>query len=80
MDKKEERKEERTFEEKACMIKLKDSKAKFDLMKMEKENGQYFSQGVGFNFCSYLPESEYFATYSNLSGGLEILTSGEPTP
>ena len=80
MDKKGDRKEERTFEEKACMFKLEENKAKFDLFAMEKEDGQYFSQGVGFNFCAYLPDSEYFASYSNLSGGLEILTSGEPTP
>ena len=39
MDKKEERKEERTFEEKACMFKLEENKAKFDLFAMEKEDG-----------------------------------------
>ena len=80
MDKKGDHEEERPFEVKACMFKLKEDKAKFDLSLMEKEDGQYFAQGIGFNFCSYLLDSEYFATYSNLSGGLEILTSVEPTP
>ena len=50
-------------------------------MDLEKEDGQYFKDGVGFNFCDYLPDSEYFASYSNLDGtGLQILTSSEPIP
>ena len=52
---------------------------RFDLMDLEKVDGQYFKDGVGFNFCSFLPDSEYFASYSNLDGsGLQILTSSEP--
>ena len=52
---------------------------RFDLQDLEKDDGQYFKDGVGFNFCSFLPDSEYFASYSNLDGsGLQILTSSEP--
>ena len=55
------------------------SVVRFDLQDLEKDDGQYFKDGVGFNFCTFLPDSEYFASYSALDGsGLQILTSSEP--
>ena len=41
---------------------------RFDLTGMENTDGQYFQDGVGFNFCEYLPNSQYFASYSSLDG------------
>ena len=36
---------------------------KFDLRELEKENDDvYFKNGLSFNFCSYLPQTSYFAS------------------
>ena len=69
-DKKQGEKSERTFEEMACVYRLEDDDSRFDLTRLQKKEGFYFNNGYGFNFCTYLPETEYFATYSDLSGGL----------
>ena len=63
----------------AC-VEFTSKEYKFDLRTLEKEDDQYFKAGVGWNFCAYLPNSEYFASYSPLDGGQEILTSSEAQP
>ena len=54
---------------------------RFDLKPMQKMDDEYFQDGVGFNFCQFLPEAQYFASYSAQDGsGLQILTGDDPSP
>ena len=48
-----------------------------------KEDGTYFQSGLEWNFCKYLPGTEYYASLiEETENGLntEILTNSEPTP
>ena len=63
-----------------------DEYTKFDLRGLERseELGGKYSYTVAdgsleWNFCTYLEGTEYYATYTRLSG-VEILTSDDPTP
>ena len=65
----------------ACNVFGADDFTEYDLRPLEKKDGSiYKNLAFEWNFCSYLPGTEYFATQFELMEGVHILTSDNYIP
>ena len=63
----------------ACLV--SDGDVKFNLTALEKTDGtEYSDSAYKWNFCSYLPETDYFAYHIDLRVGVTPLTSHSYAP
>ena len=71
-----------------CILEIDEIRPKFSFCDTSVQSGKqkgdkYIYQGnnqLEWNFCSYIPKTQYFATSTDLREGISVLTSDDPKP